>query len=200
MISIETNTIGEAWEKVVKSIRENGSLMKDEDQELLELCHVWIHIIHPSANDPMISKMDPIMEKWMRDNFTLIKKVPELKNSWSYGWRLYKYQDKIDQIAWVIDVLKKKPESKSATITMLQGAGIEPYVPCVSLIDFKIRNKTLWITATCRSLDFGKKAIFNMVNLVNIGQEIAAKLSIKNIELFLNVISAHIYKQDLTGK
>jgi thymidylate synthase len=66
----------------------------------------------------------------------------------------------------------------------------------VSLLDFKIRNNSLWLSVTCRSLDFGKRAIHNFTNLASIAKKVANALEIEKFKLFIHVISAHIYKQD----
>lgn len=191
---IERNTISEAWEAAFNLIMQKGSKITDEEQELLEIFQLFLVIKSPDSNDPIAEKQDESMKMWMRENFTQIKEVKELKNSWSYGWRLFQYQG-INQIEWVIQSLKKKPETKSATITMLQGAGMEDYVPCVSLLDFKIRGDKLWLSATCRSLDFGTKAIYNMSNLAAIARNVANEVNIEKIGLFMHVISAHIYNK-----
>ena len=139
---------------------------------------------------------DDEMKKWMHKNFTEIKKVKELKDCWSYGWRLYNFKG-VNQIEWVIERLKEKPESKSVTISMLQKAGKEAYVPCVSLLDFKLRNHSLILTVTCRSLDFGKKSYHNFFNLVAIAHKVKHELGVANAKLLFYIISAHIYVEDL---
>jgi len=194
---IERNTIGEAWEEAFDFIIKNGTKIHDEKQELIELLHLNLIINEPNDLDPIAEAQDNQMRDWMKDNFTEIKKVPELNDSWSYGWRLYNYQGK-NQIEWIIEKLKKKPESKSATISMLIEPGVESYIPCVSLLDFKIRGKTLLLTVTCRSLDMGKKAIHNFCNLASIAKDVANNLKLQHYKLYIHIISAHIYKKDMT--
>jgi len=193
---IERDTIGEVWQEAFDFILQNGENIKDDNEELIEFLHLFLIVNSPEKEDPMMQEQNESMKKWMCENFTQIMRVPELNNSWSYGWRLFNFQGK-NQIDWVIEKLKKKPESKSATISMLQRAGEEPYIPCVSLLDFKIRNNQLWLTATCRSLDFGQKAIHNITNLAKLSRKVANKLGIPQNRLFIHVNSAHIYKKDL---
>jgi thymidylate synthase len=192
---IERETIGEAWQSAFNYIMQNGEKIRDNNQELIESMHIILIINAPDELDLLAQVQNNATRAWMRENFTEIKKMPALENSWSYGWRLYNFQG-IDQINWVIEKLKKKPESKSATISMIQKAGEESYIPCVSLLDFKIRNNSLWLSVACRSLDFGKKAIHNFTNLAAIAKKVANALEIEKIKLIVYVISAHIYKQD----
>jgi len=193
---IECDTIAEAWQRAFDLIKQNGKSIRDGNEELIELLHLFLIVNSPEKELLVVQKENEPMKKWMRENFTQIIQVPELNNSWSYGWRLFNFQGK-NQIDWIIKKLKKKPESKSATISMLQRAGEESYIPCVSLLDFKIRNNQLWLTATCRSLDFGQKAIHNMTNLARLSEKVADKLGISQNRLFLQINSAHIYKKDL---
>lgn len=194
---IERNTIGEVWEEAFDFILKNGTKIQDEDQELIELLHLNLIINEPNEDDPIALAQDKQTREWMRDNFTEIKKVPELNNSWSYGWRLYDYKGK-NQIEWIIKKLKKKPERKSATISMLIKPGVESYIPCVSLLDFKIREGQLLLTVSCRSLDMGRKAIHNFCNLAAIAKNVANNLDLTQYKLYIHITSAHIYQKDLT--
>jgi len=194
--TIECDTIGEVWQKAFNLIMQNGKIIKDGNEELIEFLHLFLIVNSPEEEVLIVQEQDESMKKWMQENFTQIKRVPELNNSWSYGWRLFNFQGR-NQIEWVIEKLKKKPESKSATISMLQRAGEEPYIPCVSLLDFKIRDNQLWLTATCRSLDFGKKAFYNFTNLSRLSRKVADKLGVLKNRLFININSAHIYKKDI---
>ncbi len=193
---IEGVTIGEVWKAAFDFICKNGVEIKDEDQDLLESSPLYLVVRTPDENDPIAESQPESDKNWMRDNFSKIKKIPELNNSWSYAWRLYDFQG-VNQIDWIVKKLKNKPESKSATISMIQKAGSEFYIPCVSLLDFKIRDGALSLTASCRSLDFGKKAIHNFTNLADLAKKVAIQLKIPKISLSVFVISAHIYKKDL---
>ena len=193
---IECDTIGEVWQEAYAVIIKNGKSIRDNNEELIELLHLFLIVNSPEKEISISQGQNTVMKKWMEENFNQIKRVPELNNCWSYGWRLFNFQG-INQIDWIIEKLKKKPESKSATISMLQRASEESYIPCVSLLDFKIRSNQLWLTVTCRSLDFGQKAIHNMTNLARLSQKVADRLDISQNRLFMQVNSAHIYKKDL---
>lgn len=194
---IQSNNIYDAWDEARDLVMTNGRDIEDDGELLVELINLFIIITDPDptlGDDAM--RLDATMLKWMHDNFTKIKKINKLGNSWSYGWRLYHYMDGLDQIDYIKKKLERKPNTKSATISMLIKPGVEPYVPCVSLLDFKIRDDTLTLTATCRSIDIGKKGIYNMIELSRILTDLAGDLSIPDTRLIMHVISAHIYKKD----
>jgi thymidylate synthase len=195
MKEIKAKTIGNAWLKSCKYIFVNGKPMKDENKNLKEIMFLQLTIKKPSQNDPIIEKYgDKESIKWMLSNFLEQKKVPELKNAESYGTRLFNYKGK-NQINWVIDKLKKKPESKAATISMIMYDD-ENYIPCVSTLDFKIRNNKLILTAMCRAIDFGKKVYANLLSLNKIQEIVAKELNINAGELLMYNVSAHIYEED----
>ena len=196
MIVIEQNTIGKAWQEAYNHIKDNGKLILDEDKELLEILHLNLIINDPSKIDEIQQSQQGPMKEWMDKNFSEVKKVPELNDSWSYGWRLYNFNG-VNQLEWIIEKLKEKRESKSATISMLNVAGSESYIACVSLLDFKIRDNALILTTFCRSLDFGNKAIHNFSNLAEIVNKVASDLNIKKTHLIIEIASAHLYKEDL---
>jgi thymidylate synthase len=192
---IKSESIRDAWSSAFQTILTEGYEIFDESVKLKECLDLFLSITKPLKDIENIEEVDREYEEWMQNNFEQVERVPKLKNCWSYGWRLYNYNG-IDQVQWVIDRLKSKPESKSATISMLQVAGSESYIPCVSLLDFKIRNNQLLLSVTARSLDFGKKAIFNFINLAKIAEKVAQSIGISSFHLNIHVISAHVYEKD----
>jgi thymidylate synthase len=196
MNEIKTKTIGEAWTGACKYIFEKGRPMKDDDQDIRELLHFVLTIEKPEQKDELVEKYgNKEMIRWMMSNFFDQKKVPELKNADSYGVRLFNYHGK-DQVQWVIDKLKKKPEAKSVTIPMLMPNDDSGYIPCVSMLDFKIRDNKLMLVAMCRSIDFGKKVYANMLALNKIQEKVANEIGTKVGPLIMYVVSAHIYDED----
>jgi len=195
MKEIKAKTIGEAWLGACRYIMEKGKPMKDGEKNLKETINLLVSVKKPSQNDVLIEKYgDKKMIEWMLSNFLEQKRVPELKNALSYGTRLFNYNGK-NQVEWVINKLKKKPETKAATISMLMQDD-EDYIPCVSLLDFKIRNKKLNIFAMCRAIDFGKKVYANLLALNKIQEIVAKELKIKTGSLCMCNVSAHIYEEN----
>ena len=78
-----------------------------------------------------------------------------------------------DQIAWVVERLRADPESRSATITTFQPLTDETYVPCISMLDFWLPAGELELVVYAHSLDFGKKAYGNLVELARLQEHVA---------------------------
>lgn len=193
MYFVEAERIVNAWEKTTNLVVEHGKKVIDSDSVLIEVLDVFIVVNNPERSDVENPVINPVMKQWMLSNFTEIKTVPELKNAKSYGWRLY---GNGNRIAWVINKLRKNPWSKSATVSLILPDD-EDYIPCVSLLDFKIREETLFLSVTCRSLDIGKKALYNFYALADIAHGVSEALEIQDIKLKILIHSAHIYQKDL---
>ena len=196
MKNIVSNSIGEAWLEACKCISLEGKPIKDGSKPIKELLHLSLTIQNPRINDEIIEKYaDKGMIDWMVANFLEQKHVPELRNSLSYGTRLFNYNGK-NQVEWVINKLRQKPETKAATIPMLMPNQDNAYIPCVSLLDFKIRGDKLMLIAMCRSIDFGKKVYANIIALHKIQQIISEGVGVPTGQIVMYVTSAHIYQRD----
>ncbi len=191
---ITSSSLLNAWKQAMEAIIASGKQASDDGQPISEFLDLYLEI-HDPALEPAIAAVNPQMSAWMHANFTEKKRVPELSNSASYATRLRDYHGK-DQVAAVVKKLRTKPETKSATITTIMPNDDTSYVPCVSLLDFKVRDGTLILTATCRSLDFGKKALHNLVELAAIGREVQAAVKATRLALHVHAISAHVYQAD----
>jgi thymidylate synthase len=193
---VEAISLGAAWLDACRAILGAGTCGHDGADPIRELLHLTLRIEHPAPGDKIILRFAaPATLAWMRANFREQRLVPELGHSPSYGLRLRNAHGR-DQIAWVIDKLRAKPESKAATITTFLSDDAA-YLPCVSLLDFKVRRGHLLLTCTCRSLDAGVKLPANLVELAHLQHEVAAALGHPAGALTVWIVSAHIYERDL---
>lgn len=195
------NTIGVAWITVLKEIMNNGKkVFYNGDiarpiQEIIGLNFTITNIINP---DPIIQKYMVKEEyEWMENNFTKLGKVKELYDENSYASRLYNYMNQKNQIKWVVNKLKNKLHTCSATITTFEPLTDDKYIPCVSMIDFYVVNNKLNMYVYCRSLDFGCKAYVNLVMLYNILKQVANEINIDIGDMNVIVKSAHVYEKDI---
>jgi thymidylate synthase len=134
----------------------------------------------------------------MKSNFTEPDDVAELGGAHSYARRLRDYEGR-DQVAWVIERLRRDAESRSATITTFQPVTDTSYIPCVALLDFWLRGEALELVVYAHSLDFGKKAYGNLVELARIQHEVAPAVEAGVGRLVIHVKSAHIYEPELAA-
>ena len=194
---VTAETLGEGWLKVSRRILEEGADTSYDGQATKELALVTLSVSSPDPDDELIASLaDPEWLDWMRRNFTEPADVPELGGARSYARRLRDYDGR-DQVAWVIDRLRADPETRSATITTFQPLADTSYIPCVSLLDFWRVGVALEFVVYAHSLDFGKKAYGNLVELARLQWEVAAAVaaSVGSLEIYAK--SAHIYEPEL---
>lgn len=151
------------------------------------------------ADDPIIARYgDPERLAWMHANFTDHSRVEELGGSDSYATRLFDYaRTGRDQVRWVIDRIAANPSTRDATITTFEPLTDSSYVPCVSLLDFWLREGTLQVDVYAHSIDFGTKGYANLVELAALQARVAHELAVPVGTLTMTVKSAHIYETEI---
>ena len=203
VVVVEASTLGEGWLAVSRAILERGDIASYDGQVTKELALLTLAVERPESADPLIADLgDPEWLDWMHRNFTSADDVPELGRAKSYAVRLFDYAGTgRDQIAWVVDRLRNDPENRSAAITTFQPLTDTSYVPCVSLLDFWLRDgpnqeRHLELVVYAHSLDFGKKAYGNLVELAQLSERVAAELARPVGALVVHAKSAHVYEPE----
>ena len=194
--TIETATIGDAWLETARAILRDGADAVYDGEPTKELALVAIHVAAPDPDDATIARLaDPEWLDWMRRNFTEPDDVAELGGARSYARRLRDYGGR-DQVAWVIERLAD-PECRSAAITTFEPHTDTTYVPCISLLDFWRVSGPLELVVYAHSLDFGKKAYGNLVELARLQHEVADAVGCAVGSLVVHAKSAHVYEPEL---
>src|SRR5919201_308382 len=154
IIVVEAQTLGEGWLRTSCAILEDGDLARYDGQPTRELALLTLAVAQPAPDDAVIARLgDPQWLAWMHENFFVEKEVPELGDAKSYAVRLFNYAGAgRDQIAWVADRLRADPECRSATVTTFQPLTDTSYVPCVSMLDFWLRDGAVELGAACGAL------------------------------------------------
>ena len=197
-MAIEAPTLGEGWLRTSRTILEQGALADYDGQPTREVALLTLSVERPSSDDPIIAELgDAEWLAWMHDNFFVQKDVPELGDAKSYAVRLFNYAGEgRDQIAWAIERLRADPDSRSATITTFQPLTDTAYIPCVSMLDFWRPNDALDLVVYAHSLDFGKKAYGNLVELARLQEHVAGELGAPMGRLVVHAKSAHVYEPE----
>ncbi len=197
-IALESPTLGEGWLRTSRTILEEGALERYDGQVTRELAHVTLTVERPSSDDALIAELgDAEWLAWMHENFFVQKDVPELGDAKSYAVRLFNYAGAgLDQIAWVVARLHTDRACRSATVTTFQPLTDTSYIPCVSLLDFWIPDGALELVVYAHSLDFGKKAYGNLVELARVQEHVAHELGVPVGRLLVHAKSAHVYEPE----
>lgn len=192
MITIEKSTLGRAWLAVMKTVMEQGEDIFDEDVSLREVRNFYITI-------QQISDSDSILRHYAdHDRIELMKKkyaTCGLVGDYKIDYGSYIYNNNgINQIEWIVNRIRNKPETKSATITLHKPG--EDKLACLSMIDFKYRCKLLDMTVVYRSQNIFWSQPGNMLALHQIQNDVATELGYKIGKIDLVILSAHIYEHD----
>jgi thymidylate synthase len=194
---VQERSLGLGWLEVSRRILELGLDETYDGAVTKELALVTLVVAEPDPEDELIASLaDPVWLTWMKRNFTEPDDVPELGNARSYATRLRNYEGR-DQVAWVIERLRADPATRSATITTFQPLVDSSYIPCVSLLDFWRSGGALELVVYAHSLDFGKKAYGNLVELARLQREIATAVTLPVGSLVIHAKSAHVYEPEL---
>jgi len=196
---VTAQTLGEAWLEVARRILRDGVEAEWDGAPTRELPLLTLAVSEPDPEDAIIAELgDPEWLAWMHENFFVPKEVSELGGAASYASRLFDYDGSgRDQIAWVVERLRANPEARDAAITTFQPLTDTTYIPCVSLLDFWLRDGAVELIVYAHSLDFGKKAYGNLVELAALQAKVGSELGAQTGRLVVHVKTAHVYEPEL---
>jgi thymidylate synthase len=194
-ILIRAPTIKSGWESLVKRIITNGVEINDERGSLtLELLNTMVSVQKPLKLEIPEGyfwhgeKLDKYAEQFLSDD--------KQGFIYTYGNRLRKHFQGIDQIQEAINRLKNCKESRRAiSITWDPPTDTQSdEVPCMIIVDFKIRDGKLQTTGLWRSHDIYGAWFPNAVGLTNLASYVAKEVGVDVGTLTIHSISAHIYE------
>jgi thymidylate synthase len=196
--TLHAATIGAAWLAVAGRILADGVDSAYDGLPVREIVHVTLAVSRPDPADEIIARLaEPERLAWMHANFTDHSAVAALGGADSYATRLFDYEHSgRDQVAWVIDRLRRDPATRSATITTFQPRTDTSYIPCVSLLDFWLPGGAVELTVYAHSIDFGAKGYGNLVELAGLQHYVADALGRPVGRLLMMVKSAHVYESE----
>ena len=171
-MEIKATTIGQAHAKVCQAIFEDGFELITEDGEITyEYSEpVMVIIRHPNMQ-PKCSSFNNFGEKAMGEYVKQLLSVNDYDFSYIYGNRLFDFPEYkcgygytrfgdgdgfgFNQIDWIINMLIKEPNTRRA-VAMVRYPEIDCDTnnpPCLTTVQFMIRNNALDMTAYFRSND-----------------------------------------------
>ncbi len=191
---VKAKTIGECWLNSIRYIMVNGSEHFDEDIKIKEILGLSIEIENPKLEDQIIQEFgDSIVINRTLDKFSKGVSMPD--RPFTYGACIYD-KEGTDQFEWLVERLKSKRETKSATIGLLTSGSKSANLPCLTTIDIKIRNNKLILQFFFRSQNIFGRQYANLLALVKLQNDIAIRCGIEIGTLKGYVSSAHIYEYD----
>lgn len=195
MITVTAQTLGECWQKCIQSVLKHGHPHNDEDILICEILGLSIEIAHPSAEDSFITRMgDKEVIERMLKKFS--KGVVMEDRPFTYGQLIYDMNG-VDQFEWMLKRLQNKPETKSATISLMPPGLKGPNLPCLNVLDAKIRNDELHLQFFFRSQNVFGRQYANLLAIADLQEELARRIGCGVGTMNGYIASAHIYEYDL---
>lgn len=193
---IEKNTIGEIWLEAVKEVLSNGNKIKYRDTELLEIINLQLIINNPTEHDSLVEKYgDKEMLEYMEKNFQTNE---DGGRGYTYKQRIFDVRG-VDQLEYSFKNLQKRENSMDAIFSTLIPEDDEKHVPCLSLVQYLVRDNTLIVFTYFKSQDIGKKSYGDYLEIVKLFTKIKDRLKVEKIKIIANIASAHIYKEDINN-
>lgn len=211
-------SLGQAWIFGLREIMENGhgaddeyvnirDISLDESRVLIEryksqsdntklhlklkeIYNYSITIEHPDIDDPIIKEF----ADQDRVNYTRQRYGRECGEG---GYGIFIYGENGRNVDLIVERLYQNPSSKSATISSPNSwSGNNGKPPCLTAINFLIRNSKLQMFVMYRSQNVYTKQPGNILALYDLQKEVARRLGLPVGVVNLFVCSAHIYESD----
>ncbi len=192
---IKVPNIKTGWESLVKRIMNNGVEITDERGSVTkEILNTIVNVKNPLDTESPKGyfwtgeKLDKYSEQFLSND--------KQGFIYTYGNRLRAHFDGIDQIREAIERLNNFKESRRA-ISITWDPTVDTKndeVPCMMLVDFKIRDGKLHTTGLWRSHDIYGAWFPNAVGLSNLAKYVAGEVGSEVGMLTIHSISAHIYE------
>jgi thymidylate synthase len=195
VLMLKVPTIKNGWESLVKRIMNDGVEITDERGSVTkEILNTMVNIKNPMDSESPKGyfwtgeKLDKYSEQFLSND--------KQGFIYTYGNRLRAHFDGIDQIQEAIERLNNFKESRRA-ISITWDPTVDTKndeVPCMILVDFKIRDGKLHTTGLWRSHDIYGAWFPNAVGLSNLAGYVAREVGTEIGMLTIHSISAHIYE------
>lgn len=179
----------QSYIELIKRILKNNNLVENYLENMGE------QIVFSFDNIDELANFDQF-----KDDLVEMKKVffssQENKFGHSYGASIMTpIAEEKDPIKSITKKLAGNLETRNAVLTFV------PYgkdkIPCISTIQFLVRNNILNIFYTARSQDIFKKFPLDAMCIASMGIEVANNLNLKLGYIKANIISTHIYQTDI---
>lgn len=214
---IERDTIGEAHEEIIKNILMDGSEVMTKHGITLEYPGPISVLINHPFQEPIKSKGYNFPLEGMKLYAEQLQTVSHSAFDYNCGNRWFDYpmlidvSDNVDNCMevngdgnqrgfnqidrLVIGELKKDPSSRRAVITSLvpHMDVHKKHIPCISFLQFLIRDNKLNLTVYIRSNDMLSAWGSDAYALSQLQKYVAKMLNIESSYLEIISVSAHIY-------
>jgi thymidylate synthase len=194
----EADDINNAFIDVLQATKQKGKEITKQGNRIKEIYPVIIRIENPRIGilhiqnrgyNPAFSVAETLWnltaetEDWLvRYNFKYGAYFTNGKLSAGYGNRIFNWGNRTNQIDKVVTMLRQRPESQHANIVVADPTSDldnPKFVPCISLLKFKIRENKLEMTTLMRAQDIWLGFPYDIHLLLSIFQLVSTLVGIE---------------------
>ena len=194
---VEGKTLSEAYHKTLKALHEKHHETTCADYDTMQKEASVTFTVSEPLSEPMISKLfigDPrSLEQYRQEMLDGILDFEIERGNWDYT-----YHNRMEkQIPWVLEELRRTPDSRRAVITIRAESDQNSTSPaCLQIIQYLIRGGALHCKVVFRSNDATKAAFMNAFALIMLQKRIAEKLGVSVGSYTHRANSLHVYERD----
>ena len=190
-------SLPDAYHRALAELHENHDELPCPDYNTRQKEASMTFVVTAPLAEPMISRLfigDPrALEQYRQEMLDGILDFEVERGNWDYT-----YHGRMkNQIPWVIDELRRNPDSRRAVISVRDESDLASGSPaCLQLVQFFIRGGALHCKTVFRSNDAAKAAFMNAFALIMLQQRIADGLGVPVGTYTHRANSFHVYERD----
>ena len=186
-----------AYHNALEALYENNDNVPCPDYNTRQKEASMTFFVESPLSEPMISKLfigDPrSLEQYRQEMLDGILDFEVARGNWEYT-----YHNRMEpQIPWVIEELKRNPDSRRAVVIIRDEDDLSSDSPaCLQHIHYLIRGEALHCKVLFRSNDATKATFMNAFALIMLQQRIADSLGVTVGGYTHRANSFHVYERD----
>ena len=190
-------TLPEAYHRALETLHGNNDEMPCPDYNTRQKEASVTFTVENALAEPMISKMfigDPrSLEQYRQELLDGILDFEVARGNWEYTY----HQRMEQQIPWVINELKRNPDSRRAVVVIRDEDDLSSDSPaCLQHIHYLVRNEKLHCKVLFRSNDATKAAFMNAFALIMLQKRVADAIGVPVGSYTHRANSFHVYERD----
>lgn len=190
-------SLPEAYHKALLTLHSNNMELPCPDYNTNQKEASMTIVVREPLAEPMISKLfigDPrSLEQYRQEILDGILDFEVERGNWEYTY----HQRMENQIPWIIEELRRNPDSRRAVVSIRSEDDMETGSPaCLQNIHFLIREGKLHCKVLFRSNDATKATYMNAFALIMLQKRIADTLGVGIGSYMHRANSFHVYERD----
>ena len=190
-------TLPDAYHKALEALHKNHDEIPCPDYDTRQKESSMTFVVESPLDEPMISKLfiaDPrSLEQYRQEILDGILDFEVDRGNWEYTYHLRMEK----QIPWVINELKRNPDTRRAVVLIRGEHDLATDSPaCLQHLQYFIRGGVLHCKVLFRSNDATKATFMNAFALIHLQKRIADALGVPVGSYTHRANSFHVYERD----